>query len=180
MNEKDKKEISKFMSYVLRHRPDSVGIQLTEDGWVSTDELINKTSQYHLPINREILEEIVATNDKKRFAFNEDKTQIRANQGHSVEVALGLAPSCPPEFLYHGTIEKFIDAIKKEGLQKMSRHHVHLSKDIETATAVGSRRGKPVILTIRSGEMQKDGYTFFLSENGVWLTDSVDANYIEF
>lgn len=182
MNEKTAKSVSKFLSLVLRHSPETIGLKLDENGWADVEELIikcnNRESQNQM--TAEILDYVVANNDKKRFAFNEDKTKIRASQGHSISVELNLNETEPSEFLYHGTVSKFLENIKKEGLQKMSRQHVHLSKDRETAVKVGSRRGIPQILTVRSGEMFKNGYTFYLSENNVWLTDEVPAKYIEF
>jgi putative RNA 2'-phosphotransferase len=131
-------------------------------------------------LDAEILNLIVETNDKQRFAFNEDKTLIRASQGHSIEVHLQLSETQPPALLYHGTVEKFIPLIKEEGLKKMSRQHVHLSSNKETANAVGSRRGKPIRLIIEAGKMNKDGYPFYLSQNNVWLTDHVPVQYISF
>jgi putative RNA 2'-phosphotransferase len=171
---------SKFLSLVLRHKPDTIGIVLDRSGWVSVEELLAKSADYGVRLSRKELEEIVETNDKKRFAFSEDKTRIRANQGHSVEVELELEAAEPPEQLFHGTVERFLGSIRTEGLKKMNRHHVHLSKDKETAEKVGDRRGEAIILTISSGDMFKDGYTFYLSENGVWLTDAVPVKYINF
>lgn len=176
----DNKQISKFLSFVLRHKPEEINIQLYANGWTDVDILIEKANAHMVPLNFELLEEIVITNDKKRFSFNTDYTMIRANQGHSVEIDLALNPVQPPEKLYHGTVAKFIEAIKAEGLQKMSRRHIHLSKDMETAKKVGSRRGKPVILVIDSEKMHADGFVFFVSENGVWLTDKVPVEYIEY
>lgn len=180
MNEKITKDISKFLSLILRHSPEKIGLKLDENGWADVEELIAKCSKKGNPLDFELLDYVVENNDKKRFAFNEDKTKIRASQGHSISVELDLKEMEPSEFLYHGTVAKFLENIKKEGLQKMSRQHVHLSKDRETAVKVGSRRGIPQILTVRSGEMFKEGYTFYLSENNVWLTDEVPAKYIEF
>lgn len=180
MNDKKQKNTSKFLSLILRHSPQTIGLQLDENGWAHVDELILKSAKHHQHFTKQELEEIVAQNDKQRFAFNEGHTKIRANQGHSIEVELNLAEKQPPEYLYHGTVAKFLDSIKKEGLQKMSRQHVHLSEDENIAHKVGSRRGKPIILNIRSGDMHRDEFTFFLSENGVWLTDSVPIKYIEF
>ncbi len=179
MNEKQTKSISKFMSLVLRHQPETIGITLDENGWTDVQELLTRMSQHKQPITLAQLREVVETNDKKRFSFSEDGTKIRASQGHSVEVSLGLDPVTPPEYLYHGTVARFLDSIKKEGLQKMSRQHLHLSKDRETAVNVGSRRGAPYILTIRTGQMHRDGFLFYLSDNGVWLTDHVPPAYIE-
>lgn len=180
MKEQQTKNISKFLSLVLRHQPETIGITLDPNGWTDVQELLAKMNTRHNRITREQLQEVVDTNDKKRFAFNDDGTQIRASQGHSVEVSLGLPPATPPEYLYHGTVAKFLLSIRKDGLQKMSRQHLHLSRDRETAVNVGSRRGAPVILTIHTGQMHRDGFVFYLSDNGVWLTDSVPASYIQF
>ncbi|MDY8137757.1 RNA 2'-phosphotransferase [Aquimarina sp. 2201CG5-10] len=174
------KHISKFLSLILRHNPDKIGLQLDENGWADVTELLHKTKRLQPQLNFELLKEIVVTNDKKRYAFNEDYTRIRANQGHSIKVNLNYQPQEPPVFLYHGTVAKFMDAIREKGLLKMSRHHVHLSEELETATKVGSRRGKPIILTIKSGEMQANGFKFYQSDNGVWLTETVPPEYIEF
>lgn len=180
MNEKRSRKISKFLSFILRHKPDELGITLDEHGWTSVAVLLEKINRNHDSLSLDELEYVVATNAKKRFAFNEDKTKIRANQGHSVNIDLALQPKEPPTLLYHGTVEKFMEAIKATGLQKRSRQHVHLSADKETATNVGSRRGKPIILTIKSGEMYAKNYTFYQSENGVWLTDEVPVVFIDF
>lgn len=180
MNEKAAKGISKFLSFILRHSPETIGLELDENGWADVDDLISKCSKDGNTLNMELLEFVVENNDKKRFVFNEDKTKIRASQGHSISVELDLAETEPSDYLYHGTVGKFLENIRKEGLQKMSRQHVHLSKDKETAIKVGSRRGISQILTIRSGEMYKDGFKFYLSENNVWLTDQVPIKYIEF
>lgn len=179
MNEAEKKHISKFLSLVLRHKPETIGIILDENGWADVQELIKRSAVKGVEFSVPELELIVETNDKKRFAFNEDRTKIRASQGHSIEVDLALEQKEPPEFLFHGTVEKFMDSILANGLLKQNRQHVHLSKELETAIKVGSRRGKPVILKIASGSMHEDGFTFFLSANGVWLTDSVPVKYIE-
>lgn len=180
MNEQQKRKISTFMSLVLRHKPEEIGLQLDENGWALVSALISKMNGKGNTLDFESLEEIVATNDKKRFAFNDDKTKIRASQGHSVSIDLALIESTPPETLFHGTVEKFIAEIKTNGLLKMSRQHVHLSKDKETAIKVGSRRGNPILLIVNSIKMHEDGYRFYQSENGVWLTDHVPAKYIQF
>lgn len=174
------KNISKFLSLVLRHTPETIHLQLNENGWADVDELLSKCNKHNKKLDYELLLEVVETNDKKRFSFNEDHTKIRANQGHSINVDLELKEQKPIHFLYHGTVAKFIEPIKKDGLQKMSRQHVHLSKDTETATKVGSRRGKPIILSINAPKMVEDGFKFYLSENGVWLIDNVPVEYIEF
>lgn len=180
MDNKITKGISKLLSYILRHSPETIGLKLDENGWAEVDELIAKFDLYDRRIDFELLEYIVENNDKKRFAFSGDKTKIRANQGHSISVELNLNETEPLAYLYHGTVAKFLSDIKTQGLQKMSRQHVHLSADRDTANKVGSRRGKPVILTINSGEMYRAGYKFYLSDNNVWLTDVVPAEYIDF
>lgn len=178
MNDPEKKKISKFLSYVLRHHPELINLNLDENGWANVDELITKSTNDSQGFTFEELDEIVRTNAKKRFAFNEDKTRIRASQGHSIGINLALIPQQPPEFLYHGTAQHNIQSILKNGIEKRSRQHVHLSIDKETATNVGMRHGKPIILTVRTQKMFEDGIEFYLSENGVWLTDDVDAKYI--
>ena len=178
MDKKRSNKISKFLSYILRHNPDKLGITLDENGWTSVAVLLEKINMESYSLSMEELEYVVDTNEKKRFALNEDKTLIRANQGHSIKVDLALNEKEPPSYLYHGTVEKFMESIQATGLQKGSRHHVHLSEDKETATNVGSRRGKPVILTIKSGEMHAQNFTFYQSENGVWLTDEVPMEFI--
>lgn len=177
--EKQIKHISKLLSLVLRHEPQHIGLTLDENGWANVETLIQKVNNKGVALDFETLQTVVDTNDKKRFAFNDNKTLIRASQGHSIEVELNLKEKKPPEFLYHGTVEKFLEAIKKQGLKKMSRQHVHLSKDRETAIKVGSRRGLPVILIIQANEMNKEGYIFYLSDNDVWLIDEVPVKYIQ-
>lgn len=171
--------LSIFISLVLRHHPDAAGIQLDEHGWANVDELISGINHTGRKIDMEVLEEIVRTDNKQRYSFNEDKTLIRANQGHSVPVDVELEEQEPPQFLYHGTADRFLDSIMREGLKPMSRLYVHLSRDIETAEKVGGRHGKPVVLKVSSGEMYQDGIRFYLSKNGVWLTKKVDQKYIE-
>ena len=181
MNEKYKKQISKFLSLVLRHQPDYIGLQLDDNGWADVETLIERSKSRNLHFSFDELEEIVVTNDKQRFAFNGDKSKIRANQGHSVKfIDLQLEAVQPPEYLYHGTVTKFIESIRTVGLQKRSRQHVHLSKDRDTAIKVGSRRGVPIILNIRSLEMHNKGFVFYRSENNVWLTDHVPVEFIVF
>jgi len=180
MNKQEQKHISKLMSLALRHQPDSIGIQLDEEGWVNTNELISGINNKGIKLNIESLRILVAENDKKRFTFNEDESKIRANQGHSVDVDLKLEAIEPPVVLYHGTVSKYMESIRENGLVKRNRQHVHLSKDKETATKVGSRRGVPIILVINSKLMHEAGYKFYLSKNGVWLTDQVPAEFIDF
>lgn len=176
------KKISKFLSFVLRHKPDAIGLTLDNQGWVNIDELIEKSNQAEsgagVILERELLQAVVATNDKKRFIISEDQQSIRANQGHSIAVDLQLQPITPPEFLYHGTATRFLTAILHEGLKAQQRQHVHLSSDINTATAVGKRYGKPVILTVNALSMHEQGFVFYRSENGVWLTDKVPVVFI--
>lgn len=179
MTEQHKRKIGVFLSLVLRHKPEEIGLTLNENGWVSVEVLLHQMNGYGKKISMEELEEIVATNDKKRYQFSEDKASIRASQGHSVAVDLELPSAIPPQFLYHGTAERNVISILQNGIEKRKRHHVHLSKDEATAVNVGSRHGKPVVLTILSGEMAADGFKFYISENGVWLTDEVPAKYIE-
>ena len=176
-------KISKFLSFVLRHQPDAIGLTLDENGWVNIDELIDKANQSKeanaLTLTPALIQEVVASNDKQRFAISEDGLMIRANQGHSVKVDLQLKPMEPPDILYHGTATRFLDDILKDGLKAQQRQHVHLSKDVETATKVGQRYGKPVILKTKARLMHEQGFVFYLSENGVWLTNNVPSQYIE-
>ncbi|MDE5589739.1 MAG: RNA 2'-phosphotransferase [Acetatifactor sp.] len=172
-------KLSVFISLVLRHKPDAAYITLDEHGWANVEELLNGINNTGRKIDMEILEKIVATDNKQRYSFNQDKTLIRANQGHSIPVDVELEEHEPPEFLYHGTAARFLDSIMNEGLKPMSRLYVHLSKDTETALKVGKRHGDPVILRIHSRDMYNDGYKFYLSENGVWLTKKVDVRYFE-
>ncbi|MEQ8856278.1 RNA 2'-phosphotransferase [Gimesia sp.] len=180
MNEKDIKRKSKFLSLILRHQPETVGIQLDESGWVDVETLLSAIDEHGKRMSRETLEHVVHSNDKQRFSFSDDGTRIRANQGHSVKIELGYEAATPPEFLIHGTPQQFVAVIAREGLKKMKRHHVHLHGDENTALAVGQRRGKPVLLKIRSGEMSQVGFEFFVTPNQVWLTDRVPPEYIDF
>jgi putative RNA 2'-phosphotransferase len=172
---------SKFLSLVLRHQPEVIGMKLDVEGWLPIDELIENANRQGKQLSLELLHEVVASCEKKRFALSEDGLKIRANQGHSVrDVELNLEAAAPPSVLYHGTVAAFLDSIREHGLLKRSRNHVHLSADVETAKKVGARRGKPVILTIRSEAMHESGHTFYLSANGVWLTDAVPVSFIDF
>lgn len=171
-------KISKFLSLVLRHKPETIGLTLGEAGWVPVSELLQACESHGFSISLEELQTVVAHNDKKRFAFSPDGTLIRASQGHSLTIDLGYQPLEPPEILYHGTVERFLVSIMEKGLVKGQRHHVHLSPDMATAMKVGARRGRPVILTVKSGQMYRDGYHFFQSANGVWLTEHVPASYL--
>jgi putative RNA 2'-phosphotransferase len=171
-------KISKYLSKHLRHTPERLGLTLAPGGWVDVDELLSACAAHQFPLSRAELENVVASSDKQRFSFDEAKTRIRANQGHSIEVDLQLEPQTPPDVLYHGTGEQSVPAILQSGLLKMLRHHVHLSKDVETARRVGMRHGRPVILAIDTVAMQQAGFTFYCSDNGVWLVDQVPALYL--
>lgn len=172
------RDTSKFISLILRHKPDAIGITLDEHGWASVDELIEGISKQQY-FDMAMLEEIVATDEKQRYSFNEDKTLIRANQGHSVPVDVELEQVSPPKYLYHGTGEKYVTSIEAQGLIPKSRLYVHLSPDYNTAEKVGSRHGKPVIYRISAEKMAKDGYVFYKSVNGVWLTKEVPVKYLK-
>ena len=172
------KSTSKFISLILRHKPGAIGITLDEHGWADVRELIAGVSRTH-PIDIDALERIVAEDEKQRYSFNEDKTLIRANQGHSIPVDVELEEVEPPEILYHGTGEKYVESIDKQGLLPKSRLYVHLSGDEETARKVGQRHGKPVIYIVYSGQMHGDGIVFYKSVNGVWLTKAVPVKYLE-
>lgn len=178
MEKERAKRISKYLSLVLRHDPAAAGIALDAEGWVAVEDLLAGAERNGRPFTRDELEEVVQTSDKQRFAFSAARDRIRANQGHSVSVELGLNPETPPEVLYHGTVDRFLSSIMSQGLNKRARQHVHLSPDVVTATRVGSRRGKPVILTIAAASMHADGFSFFCSANGVWLTEQVPPQYI--
>ena len=170
--------VSKYLAKYLRHAPDELGLTLQPGGWMPVDDLLDAADRHGFPIEYEELVEVIETNEKRRFSFDPSGELIRANQGHSVEVDLQLEKAEPPEVLYHGTVGRFLPSIGEVGLIRGNRHHVHLSKDIETARKVGARRGKPVILTVNAGRMHREGHTFFLSANGVWLTDSVAPGYL--
>ena len=171
-------DISKFISLILRHKPEVIGIKLDEHGWAKVTELIEGISRTR-SFNMEMLEEIVHTDEKQRYSFNEDKTLIRANQGHSIPVDVELEQAVPPEFLWHGTGIKYVEAIEKEGLIPKSRLYVHLSKEYATAINVGARHGMPVVYKVSAKQMVKDGYSFKLSANGVWLTEKVPVKYLK-
>lgn len=172
-------KVSKCLSKHLRHEPERLGLTLAPGGWVEVEQLLSACAAHQFPITREELEVVVANSDKQRFSFDENNTRIRANQGHSVEVDLQLQPQTPPQVLYHGTGEQTVPAILRSGLNKMSRHHVHLSREVETARKVGARHGRPVVLAIAAETMHQDGFTFYCSENSVWLVDAVPPQYIE-
>jgi putative RNA 2'-phosphotransferase len=171
---------SKFLSFILRHKPDAVGVILDEQGWTDIDELINKAniSEGVCDFNQTLIQDVVESNDKKRFEISADGQRIRAVQGHTINVDLQLKPSIPPDFLYHGTAIRFLDSIMQEGLKPMKRQYVHLSEEVETAGKVGLRYGKPVILTIKANLMVEKGFKFYQAANGVWLTDYVPEMFI--
>ena len=172
-----KNETSKFIALILRHKPETIGITLDELGWANVDELIQGVSKTH-PLSIELLEEIVRTDDKQRYSFNEDHTLIRANQGHSIPVDVELEEAVPPAILYHGTGEKYTKSIDEQGLVPKSRLYVHLSSDIDTARKVGARHGRPVIYQVDCEAMIRGGYRFYISANRVWLTKKVPAEYL--
>ena len=180
MTDKETIRASKFLSLILRHEPERVGLKLGEAGWVGVEELLQAVNRHGVALTLDDLKHIVATSDKNRFAFTEDGQRIRANQGHSVEVDLQYAPQTPPEILYHGTARRFLDGIRKHGLQKMERHDVHLSAETKVTLQVGGCHGKPVLLTIRAGEMHRAGFVFRCSSNGVWLVNNVPPEFINF
>ncbi|AEY90395.1 phosphotransferase [Streptomyces hygroscopicus subsp. jinggangensis 5008] len=171
-------KVSKYLSRHLRHQPERTGLTPDPGGWVEIDTLIAAASAHGFPFSRAELDHVVAANDKRRFAVEDGR--IRASQGHSIEVDLGLPPATPPPYLYHGTVARHLDAIRAKGLRPMNRHAVHLSADRETATRVGARRGRPVVLSVDSGAMHRDGHVFHISANGVWLTATVPARYLRF
>lgn len=171
-------QTSRYISLLLRHKPEAAGITLDANGWCDTCQLIAAVSQTR-PLDMALLERIVAEDEKQRYSFNEDKSKIRANQGHSVAVDVQLEELEPPEYLWHGTAEKYVDSILREGLLPQSRLYVHLSPDYDTAIKVGSRHGKVVVFRVHTGKMSGDGFRFYRSVNGVWLTKAVPAQYLE-
>ena len=175
---KRRTRISKFMSLVLRHQPETAKLTLEPGGWVLIEDLLTGSVEAGVPFTRDEMEEVVEGCEKQRFAIDPTDTKIRANQGHSTEVDLQLEPAEPPAELYHGTPERSVDAVLRDGLFRMARHHVHLSPDTQTATKVGARRGRPVILAIDAARMRADGITFYCSANGVWLVEHVPPQYL--
>ncbi|WP_328770368.1 RNA 2'-phosphotransferase [Streptomyces sp. NBC_00286] len=171
-------KVSKYLSKHLRHQPDRIGLTLDEGGWVEIETLMAAAAAHGFRFTRAELDHVVATNDKRRFAI--EGIRIRASQGHSIEMDLGLPPATPPAYLYHGTVARNLDAIRAEGLRPMNRHDVHLSPDRETATRVGARRGRPVVLSMDAAAMHRDGHIFRVSANGVWLTTAVPPRYLRF
>jgi putative RNA 2'-phosphotransferase len=179
ISEKEATRISKFLSLVLRHRPETIGIQLDKNGWTDVNDLIKKANKYGVKFDRKLLDHVVETNTKKRFAFDETFEKIRASQGHSINIDLGYKPQKPPEILYHGTAKASVQSIIETGLEKRDRQYVHLSADIKTAIKVGQRHGKPVVFKVFAEQMYNDNFEFFISENGVWLTDAVPKKYLK-
>jgi putative RNA 2'-phosphotransferase len=177
-NKNDIVSISKFLSLVLRHQPQKIGLSLDDAGWADVSELLQRLAMAGWPVSLDLLQQVVAGNDKQRFSFSEDGARIRANQGHSIEVELGLEEAEPPAVLYHGTASRFIDSVMRTGLDKRQRHHVHMTADIGTARSVGQRYGVPVILAIDAAKMRADGHRFYRSDNNVWLTDHVPVRYL--
>lgn len=178
MDRKNQKRISRFMSLVLRHQPQMAGLTLDTSGWVDVVDLLRGLESVGRTITRQQLEQVVAENDKQRFQFDDAKQRIRATQGHSVEVDLGYASAEPPDLLYHGTPLQFAQSIRRQGLRKQKRHHVHLHQDLSVATEVGRRRGQPVVFIVEAGRMNRDGHPFFVTPNRVWLTDAVPPDYL--
>lgn len=168
------------MSLVLRHKPDKIGIKIDRRGWTCVNALLKQSAANGLSFTLDELKEVVAENDKQRFAFSDDGLLIRANQGHSIDVELDLEKQVPPDILYHGTVGEFVPSIRKQGLLPQRRLHVHLSPDKETAAKVGKRRGWPVILEVLAGKMHEQGMAFYLSANGVWLTEAVPPGFLRF
>ncbi len=178
MNNNSNIKLSKFLSFISRHKPETIGINLDSNGWASVTQLIEKLNQVGKQIDLDKLKEVVETDNKQRFSFSVNLDKIRANQGHSIKIDLDYIPQEPPKFLYHGTAERFVNSILETGIVKKNRHHVHLSSDVETALKVGQRHGKPFIFKILALEMFNAGYVFYLSDNLVWLTDEVPIKYL--
>ncbi|MBR4456848.1 MAG: RNA 2'-phosphotransferase [Solobacterium sp.] len=174
---RDPVSVSKFISLILRHHPEVIGITVDEHGWADTEELIRGVNS-RVPMDRNLLEEIVSTDAKQRYSFNANHTKIRANQGHSIAVDVELSEQKPPELLYHGTGEKSVRSIEVQGLRPMGRLYVHLSSDPQTAARVGARHGRPAVFLVKAGQMHRNGSVFYRSVNGVWLTDHVPKEYL--
>lgn len=172
-------KLSVFLSLILRHKPEEIGMKLNEEGFVNVEELLDNMCKHGKQINKQMLDEIVQTDNKQRYSYNDNETMVRANQGHSIKVNLNLVPIIPNKPLFHGTGESLVDSILKTGLNKRKREYVHLSENIDTALNVGSRKGIPIILEIDTEQMTKDGLVFYQSKNNVWLTDHVPSKYIK-
>lgn len=177
-NSRDDTRTSRYLCRLLRHEPELIGLRIDAHGWADVDELIAGVSKTHV-IDRDILNEIVANDAKGRYSFSEDGTKIRCNQGHSIPVDLELEPVKPPEYLYHGTADRNVPSIDETGIQAMGRNLVHLSENVETARNVGARHGKPFVYRVIAGQMYRDGFELYKSENGVWLTPFVPREYLE-
>jgi putative RNA 2'-phosphotransferase len=175
----DRTLISKTLSFWLRHQPEAAALTLDQQGWTDVSAILSAFQRIGVGCNRKRLLEVIASNDKQRFELSADGQRVRARQGHSIAVSLEWPRRTPPALLYHGTVEPFLAAIRTRGLQPMRRHHVHLSPDVETARRVGARRGRPIILSIRASELDAAGQAFFLTSNGVWLTDAVLPEYLD-
>jgi putative RNA 2'-phosphotransferase len=173
-------KLSKFLSLILRHKPQVIGLSLDRQGWANIEELIDLVNQHGIPLSRDLLEIVVVTNDQQRFAFNGDRSKIRANQGHSLAINLGLSSCQPPSELFHGTATRSLASIRSQGLVSGQRQHVHLTADQSTAIKIGQRHGQPTVLKVAAEAMYLAGFEFFVSENGVWLTDTVPPRYIQF
>ncbi|MFI9785617.1 RNA 2'-phosphotransferase [Kitasatospora sp. NPDC051984] len=178
MDEKHTVKTSKMLSRVLRHDPGAIGVTLDAAGWVEVDTLLAALGRHGRRLSRAQLDHVVATNNKRRFAYSEDGSAIRASQGHTIEVDLGLPATTPPDVLFHGTAERNLRYILAEGLRPMARQDVHLSADTGTAVKVGSRHGRPVVLEVDAAAMAAVGHEFRVSANGVWLTDAVPVQYL--
>ena len=174
----NQRSASKFLSFVLRHDPGAIGLTLEDGGWVAVDALLDALALHGKPLHRASLERLVRENDKQRFAFSSDGRKIRASQGHSVDVDLGYVAMHPPDLLYHGTVERFLPSIRVDGLLRGKRHHVHLSEGPDAAVSVGARRGRPLVIQVAAGAMAHQGYQFFRSANGIWLTDRVPPQFL--
>ena len=179
ISDKENIKTSKFLSLVLRHQPELIGLELDKNGWADVDELIKKARKHGIKLDFSILQYIVDTNIKKRFSFSDNLNGIRASQGHSIEVDLGYVAQVPPEILYHGTATQNVESILQSGIEKRERQHVHLSYDVETAIKVGQRHGKAFIFEVHAGQMYNNNFQFYISENGVWLTDNVPVKYLK-
>lgn len=177
---KDLVKLGRFISLVLRHSPETIGLELDKNGWADVESLLSGMNKKGRRIDFGTLNEIVETNNKKRYEFSKDLKKIRACQGHSIDVDLELRPEQPPEFLYHGTAVRNLDIIKKEGLKRIERQHVHLSEDRDTAYNVGRRHGKPFIIKVLSGDMYRNGKKFYISKNKVWLSEDIESRYLVF
>jgi putative RNA 2'-phosphotransferase len=179
MNDKRLVKTSKYLSRHLRHHPERIGLTLEPGGWIPVDALLRACRSQAFALTLDDLRQVVERNDKQRFSFDETGTRIRANQGHSVAVDLELEPASPPALLFHGTGVRFLDSIMRAGLTRAGRHHVHLSSDTATATRVGARHGRPVVLEVAATRMREDGFTFYVTSNGIWLTLAVPTAYLK-